>query len=145
MRANNPQQEGTRDGDWYFDLDIHTYPTTMTYMAILELDGVEVMREDMELGLFAGEECRGHAKPSSMYASMTGHYLLMFSVYGNDGDNISTFRLYDHALGQELAVTCLHEPIVFETNSMIGNPVAPEVFGFISTPAFVITATANPT
>ena len=145
MRANNPQQEGTRDGDYYFDLDIHTYPNTMTFMAILELDGVEQMREDIELGLFAGDECRGHAKPSSMYVGVTGHYLLMFSVYGNDGDNISTFRLYDHALQQELSVTCSHDPIIFATNAMVGNPMTPDVFSFISAASFTITATANPT
>ena len=144
MRANTPQQEGTRDDDWYFDLNIHTYPTTMTYMAILEINGVEPMREDLELGLFVGDECRGRAKPSSMYAGITGHYLLMFSVYGNEGDNISTFRLYDHALQEELNVTCTHDPIVFVVNQQVGDPMNPDVFNFISASTFTITATANP-
>ena len=145
MRANNPQQEGNRDGDYYFDVNIHTYPNTMTYMAIIELDGVEQMREDIEIGFFVGDECRGREKPTSMYAAALGHYYVMFSLYGNDGDNISTFRLYDHALQQELSVSCSHDPIIFVTNGMVGDPLNPEVFSFTSVASYLITATANPT
>ena len=145
MRANAPYQEETRDGDFYFDVNIHTYPNTMTYMAILELDGVEQMREDIEIGFFVDDECRGHAKPTSLYANVTGHYLLMFSLYGNEGDIISTFRLYDHTLQQELSVTCSHDPIVFVVNGIVGDPMNLEVFSFTSVASFVITASAKPT
>ena len=145
MNATNPPQDGgTRSDGFYFDVNIHTYPNTMTYMAVIELDGVEQMREDIEIGFFAGDECRGHAKPTAMYSSL-GHYYIMPSLYGNDGDVISTFRLYDHALEQELVVSCTHDPIVFVTNDAIGDPFNPEVFSFISVSSFTITATANPT
>ena len=145
MNATNPPQDGgTRSDGFYFDVNIYTYPNTMTYMAVIELDGVEQMREDIEIGFFAGDECRGHAKPTAMY-SMLGHYYIMPSLYGNDGDVISTFRLYDHALEQELVVSCTHDPIVFVTNDAIGDPFNPEVFSFISVSSFTITATANPT
>ncbi len=144
MNATNPPQHSeTRSDGYYFDVNIYTYPNTMTYMAVIELDGVEQMREDIEIGFFAGDECRGHAKPTAMY-SMLGHYYIMPSLYGNDGDVISTFRLYDHALEQELDVTCTHDPIVFVTNDAIGDPFNPEVFSFISVPTYTITATANP-
>ena len=120
------------------------YPNTMSVIAVIKINGEEQLRTDLELGAFCGDEVRGSQRPTDEYYEVLPHYFLFLTTYGNDGDAL-TFRLYDHALDQELVATCLSDTI-FTTNETLGNPGSPFVIEFVvETPStYTITAVASP-
>ena len=113
------------------------YPFTMTLYGVVSIDGVEQTNNQLELGVFCGDECRGTAKLSEFF--LTHRYLAEANIYGENGEQM-TFRLYDHASHQELNLTP-PEAITFTIDGY-GNPVNPYVLNFTST--VNITATAFP-
>ena len=115
------------DGSYHWDVNIYSYSNTMTYVGIIKIDDVEQMTTMLEIGAFCGDECRGRERAISDYYQAYNHYFVFLTVYGNDGDQIS-FRLYDHAVGEELDLTCPTQ--AFQTNGVLGNPVNPYVFDF---------------
>ena len=117
----------TLDNGYHWDVNVSTYPNTMTMVGVIEINNVEQMTTTLEVGAFCGSECRGRERAVNDYYDMFGHYFVFLTVYGNDNDQIN-FRLYDHAIGQELNMTC--SPLVFQTNGLFGNPGAPYVFDF---------------
>lgn len=130
-------------GDYHWDVNIHTYPTTMTVLGIVRIDGVEQFSNFLEIGAFCGDECRGREKTSDIYYNMINHYVVFLTLYGNAGDQLS-FRLYDHSIGQELDLNCI-TTMTFVVNGSYGLPVEPFVFDFVSTVYYDITVSANPT
>ena len=117
------------------------YANTMTAIGVIQIDGVEQRTTDLELGAFCNDVCRGTHKLA--YYSQVDRYLLFLDIYGNDGDVID-FRLYDHALGEELDVTCT-STMTFATNANHGTPIDPYVFLFeTASVTYTINATANP-
>ncbi len=135
-------QENSSD-DYHWEVNIHTYPTTMTVLGIVRIDGVEQFSNDLEIGAFCGDECRGREKTSDVYYSIINHYVVFLTLYGNAGDQLS-FRLYDHSIDQELDLNCI-TTMTFVVNGSYGSPVEPFVFDFVSAVYYNITATANPT
>ena len=117
----------TLDNGYHWDVNVSTYPNTLTMVGVIEINNVEQMTTTLEVGAFCGSECRGRERAVNDYFDMFGHYFVFLTVYGNDNDQIN-FRLYDHAIGEELDLTC--SPLVFQTNGLFGNPGAPYVFDF---------------
>ena len=115
------------------------YANTLTAIGIIELDGVEQGRTDIEIGVFCGDECRGREVP--IYIGQMGSYRVFLTVYGNDGDTLG-FRLYDHGLGEELVADGLNT-MVFSANAVYGTVAAPYVFGF-ETVTYEIGVAAHP-
>ncbi len=114
--------------DYYWDVDIHAYPNTMSTIAIIKIDGEEQLSDMLEVGAFNDRECRGRAIATGEYYGLTGHYLVFLYLYGEDGDEME-FRLYDHATGEELELNCLTS-LTFVTNGMVGNPANPFAIEF---------------
>ena len=129
-------------GEYHWDVNIHAYPTTMTVLGIVRIDGVEQFSNFLEIGAFCGDECRGREKTSDIYYNMINHYVVFLTLYGNAGDQL-TFRLYDHSLGQELDLNCV-TTMTFVVNASYGTPIEPFVYDFVSTVYYDITASANP-
>ena len=128
--------------EYHWSVNINQYANSMTITGVVNIDGVEQATNQLEIGAFCGDECRGRAKTALM--QIFNRYYLSLMVYGNDGDAI-TFRIYDHSIEQELDLICSNTE-TFATNQVIGNPIAPYVFDFVSALAsHTITATANPT
>ena len=113
--------------DYHWEVNIYQYANTMTEVGIVQIDGLEQTSDVFEIGAFCGDECRGRAKAVSDYFELFGHYFVFLTVFGNDGDEID-FRLYDHAIGEELDLTCLSQ--TFQTNDILGDPIHPYVFDF---------------
>ena len=90
------------------------YQNNMFMVNVVMIDGIEQASPGLELGAFCNGECRGAELP--FYED--GHWLYFMSIGGNNGDSI-TFRLYDHALQQELNLYCFNV-IPFEGSGMIG-------------------------
>jgi hypothetical protein len=110
----------------HWDVDIHQYPYNMSVTGIIQIDGVEQQTETLEIGAFCGSECRGTQRLT--YFPQVDRYLVFLTLYGDAGD-VMSFRLYDHALGQELDLSC-SSTITFVPDGFMGTPFDPYVFDF---------------
>ena len=104
-------------------------------IGVVKIDGVEQASPTLELGAFCNGECRGTVFPFEE----DGRWLYFMAMGGNNGDEI-TFRLYDHALQQELDLYC-YNVLPFEESTFIGADTPYEVM-FAST--FTISADVDP-
>ena len=114
-----------------------SYSDNMAMYAVITIDGEEQYSDQLEVGAFCGNECRGSAIASEF--SISQRYLAILTVYGNDGDQLQ-FKLYDHGIGQELDYA-LPAAITFDGDGY-GTPLEPYVLNFVSPVA--ITAVVNP-
>lgn len=87
------------------------------------IDGVEQTRTDLELGAFTGDICRGTSFLYLSPAPLPPYYLAMPVIHGYSGDVVS-FRLYDHAAGEELNLNCL-TTLAFSEGTIWGNAETP--------------------
>lgn len=91
----------------------------MTASIRVFLDGVEQTRTDLELGAFTGDICRGTSFLYPSPAPFPPYCLAMPVIHGYSGDVVS-FRLYDHAAGEELNLNCL-TTLAFSEGANFGN------------------------
>ena len=96
------------------------YENNMTLTGVIQINGVEQQSTTLEVGVFCGEECRGVGMATCF--SPTQRYVVQLLIFGESGDQM-TFKLYDHAIGQELNLTS-PEPVAFLANGYgtLGNP-----------------------
>ena len=134
-----PSHDGRIVGThWTFDS--YQFSDNMTLTSVPQLDDELLQSPDIEVGAFCGDECRGSYLPDLYTLPSGATYFYLMQIYGNNGDLI-TFRVYDHASGQELDVEC-STSYVFQVNANEGNLLDPYVISFASKMA--IGATANP-
>ena len=115
---------------YHWTVNPHQYPTTMMVTSVVSLDGAEQFVSTLEVGAFCGEECRG--RDTAIYVPQLERYLLFLTVYGSDENDTIVFRLYDHALGEELSVQCLNNTLTYTENGIHGTLVEPYVIEFLS-------------
>ena len=96
------------------------YEDNMTLTGVIQINGVEQQSTTLEVGVFCGEECRGASMAT--YFFPTQRYVVQLLIFGETGDQL-TFKLYDHALGQELDLIS-PDAVTFTTNGYgtLGNP-----------------------
>lgn len=96
------------------------YEDNMTLTGVIQINGVEQQSTTLEVGAFCGEECRGTGLVT--YFFPTQRYVVQLLIFGETGDQL-TFKLYDHAIGQELNLTS-PDAITFVANGYgtLGNP-----------------------
>ena len=135
---------GDRNLTANFDLYYHwtpvdegLYSESMVLIGVVLIDGVEQYSDQLEIGIFSGEECRATCRPEELF--ITGHYLAWTNVYGENGDEL-TFRLYDHSSGMELALTP-PSSVVF-TEDGYGTPIEPYELNFYS--SVTVSASVSP-
>ena len=114
-----------------------SFEDNMTLTCVLQLDGEEQSTTMFEVGAFCGTDCRGSQRPT--YFAPANRYIIQMTVFGETNDVI-TFRLYDHELGQEVLLTP-PASISFTTNGY-GSLTNPYILNFTSTVS--ISAEANP-
>ena len=97
-----------------------SYEDNMTLTGVIQINGVEQQSTTLEVGVFCGEECRG--TDMATYFFPTQRYVVQLLIFGETGDQL-TFKLYDHALGQELNLTS-PDAVTFTANGYgtLGNP-----------------------
>ncbi len=78
------------------------YSQSTTIKGVILFNGVEQFSNQLELGIFCGDECRGSAIAAEFF--ITHRFIADVNVYGENGHQLS-FRLYDHSLGTELNYT----------------------------------------
>lgn len=102
------------------------YSQSTTIRGVILIDGVEQYSDQLELGIFCGDECRGSAIAAEFF--ITHRYIADVNVYGENGHQLS-FRLYDHSQGKELELTP-PESVVF-TEDGYGEWLEPCEFNFV--------------
>ena len=106
-----------------------SYEDNMTLTGVIQINGVEQQSTTLEVGVFCGEECRGSGLPT--YFLPTQRYVVQLLIFGEAGDQL-TFKLYDHALGQELNLTS-PDAVTFVANGY-GSLRNPYVLNFTDPP-----------
>ena len=119
-------QIASNDEENHWNVDIHEYPYNMSVTGIIQINGVEQQTPTLEIGAFCGDECRGTQRLT--YYPQVDRYLVFLTLYGDAGDMMN-FRLYNHALGQELDLSC-SSTISFVPDGFMGTPFDPYVFDF---------------
>ena len=105
----------------------HEYSFNATFVAVINIDGVEQRSDQLEIGAFYGEACRGSVK--CVYEELKDRYFAYLVVNGED-DMLMTFRLWNHATNSELNVAC-DVTYSFNMNDFFGTPNNPYVFSFV--------------
>ena len=118
-----------------------SYENNMTLTGVIQINGVEQQSITLEVGVFCGTECRGTGLAT--YFQPTQHYVVQLLIFGESGNRF-TFKLYDHALGQELNLTS-PSSVTFRTNGYgsLSNPYVLNFTGSIPE-SYVVSASANP-
>lgn len=94
---------------------------TATLTAVIVLDGNEQYSDQLEVGVFCGEECRGASLAS--YVAQLDRYYVFLSVFGVEGEE-DGFRLYDHVSQMEMNVSC-DQVYVYHNDSNLGTVFEP--------------------
>ena len=132
------EPEGSRvQKHWTYD--IHQFSDNMTVIGVLNINGAEMRRTEMEIGAFCGSQCRG--SEILTYYPAVDKYMVFLMVYGVD-NNAITFRLYDHKTGVELDATAAG--LTFTVNAIHGLPANPYQFDFHTEETVTIAAEADP-
>jgi len=91
------------------------FESTMSVTGVIIIDGVEQVSDQLEIGAFCGDECRG-ARIAS-YFPVTQQFTVPISIAGLP-DDIITFRIYDHATETELDLDS-NSTLTFEINGIV--------------------------
>ena len=102
---------------------------SMVLTGKIQINGVDQMSDQLELGVFCGNECRGSSIAHLFTFTQPNYYMVDPMVYGDAGDSF-TFKLYDHSISQELNYTS-PEAITFNDNGY-GTAFTPYVLNFVS-------------
>ena len=116
---------------------------SMVLIGKIQINGVDQTSDQLELGVFCGNECRGACIAHLFDYIQPAYYMVDPMVYGDAG-NSYTFKLYDHAQNQELDLTS-PEAITFTENGY-GNVFTPYVLNFtgeIPSTSFHFTTAGN--
>ena len=101
--------------------DTHAYPDNMSVMAVVELNGEEIMADGYELAAFdANGECRGSVE--MVFVEPLNRYMAFLTLSGMDAVELH-FGLYDAATGREYLDS--DERVVFVTNAKVGDANEP--------------------
>ena len=112
----------------HWNANYSAYPTNMTVLAAVELDGEELNSADYELAAFANGECRGSVP--MMYVEPLDRYMALLTLSGEEATNLH-FGLYNTETGEEYFNA--DETLSFEADAVIGEVDAPFVIRFRNT------------
>lgn len=105
-------------------------PTNMNMVAVVNLDNEELRSDNVEIGVFNGETCRGAVRP--IYVEGLDQYLVFLTMYGEENEQFS-FRMLD----QDGNVYESNEASVsYNSNKVIGNVDTPFQLNFSSKNSF---------
>lgn len=109
---------------WY--PNVNQFPSNMSAIGVIQIEGVEQASNALEIGAFCGNECRGSQMLT--YYPQLDRYLVFLTIYGQK-DDLITFRLYDHELSEESVLGCT-AVVSFDPNAILGTYANPYVFNF---------------
>ena len=105
-------------------------PDNMNMIAVVSLDNEELRSENVEIGVFNGETCRGAVRP--IYVEGLDQYLVFLTMYGETNEPFS-FRMLDESgnvyESDEASVS-------FKADAVIGKLRSPFALNFSSKNSF---------
>ena len=120
----------------------YDYPSSMTAVSYISIDGETQTNANLELGAFCGDEMRGKASLKKVGQDGNERHLAYITIYGNaDGETIS-FKLYDNSYGVEKVIypsaywvrqqgqTTEIGTITFNANDVFGTTANPATINF---------------
>ena len=102
--------------------DESRFPASMTLTAIAVHDFQEMRSEEIEIGAFCGDDCRGSVL--LRYEKNLDRYFGFLLIFG-DGNEKITLKVYDHATGEEYLAN--NSPITFKADDTHNSPINPYV------------------
>lgn len=99
-----------------WNVDESNYQYTMTFVAKLNVDGVQLKNSNDMVGAFVGTTCRGVSKLT--YVANEKSYFAYFIVFSNAPGEAITFNIYDSSKSK---VTKVSKTINFVANQHLGN------------------------
>ena len=99
--------------DNYWTPESSRFANNMNVMAVVEIDGAEAFNDGIEIGAFAGNECRGSMR--LQLVPELGRYIAFMTIHGEANEPIS-FRILDGDIQREVK-----EEIVFSTDALVGD------------------------
>ena len=111
---------------WDFTRDVNEIPQSMTIISQIAIDDNVVIRPNLEVAAFHGDELRGIGRYDEIDNNM-----IYFTIYGNneETENI-TFKLYDHNDGTLITESDYSKP--FKVDDVLGDYFNPEIINFIT-------------
>jgi hypothetical protein len=106
----------------------YQYSDNATFVAVIDIDGVEQRSDQLEIAAFHDDECRGSI--ICVYVPQKDRYFAYLTVNGTNGMEMD-FRLWDHETETEPDVTC-DITYTFIGDDHHGNPSNPYVIPFTS-------------
>ena len=106
------------------------YSEVMALTSVIQIDGIEQFSDQLEVGVFCEDECRG--SQMAIEFQITHRFLVQLTIYGENGHEL-TFKLFDHSIGEELDLAS-PDAIIFNSNG-IGqsiSPINPYILDFTS-------------
>lgn len=97
--------------------NVYAYPSNMTVMAVVEMDGTELASDHYELAAFINGECRGSIQ--LVYAEPLNRYVAFLTVSGEEVANMS-FGLYNTETGEEFLNA--NTVLTFNADAVVGKP-----------------------
>ena len=141
---SEPLEKNASMQDHHWMPTLQPYPDNMTLLAVVEVDGKELRSDRYELGVFAGNECRGSA--SLKYEAALDRYVAYLTVFGEEPTPLR-FGLYDGETGEERFDA--ESEFIYMSNDSYGIPAAPFVVRFtgataLDAPAIRVNLFPNP-
>ncbi len=99
---------------------------SLSLIGVLQINGVEQGTNYLEVAAFSGDECRG--RQLLTYYPELDRFLVPMTIKGQDNDLI-TFDVYDHLLGEETEFICLSD-LTFVSGETIGSTDDPYIINF---------------
>lgn len=106
-------------------------PTNMNMIAVVNFDNEELRSENVEIGVFNGETCRGAKSP--IYIEALDQYLVFLTMYGEENEPFS-FRMIDKETGNVYESN--EASVSYKANGVIGNVRSPFALNFNSKNSF---------
>jgi hypothetical protein len=100
----------------HWSVDISLYSNSMTVTGAVLLNSVALQSDQIEVGAFSGNECRGSA--FLQYVDELDNYLCFLMIYG-EGSEAITLKVYNHETATEENAN--NAPLSFSANLMFGN------------------------
>ena len=98
----------------YWTVDASQYPSNMTMIATLDVEGT-----DYEVAAFVNGEVRGSARP--VYVDYLDQYIVLMTIHGENVANV-TFKYYDLNAGEEYD---FNNVVVYSNNAILGSIESP--------------------
>ena len=103
----------------HWTTDHSRFANNMNVLAVVEHDGAEAYNDNIEVGAFVGNECRGSVR--LMRVENSGRYMAFLTIHGETGEPVS-FRVLDDNGEREV-----EETIDLHINTVVGEMNKPFV------------------